>query len=316
MFSQYMSQEDAQVETKASQRRWRFNDPLLAGRNPDKSLGRIVIRIWIICFAIWGLIDVFVHQLPPALTKIFDSKPADDCWCGETDQQAVAMGCQYDHLAVDWLPPSCIDQALVDEFDMSGPGVDGAWIYYDPRVSEDGMSTLFVSISTNETDEFALRGKQYFATRGWHILHCMFTWRKQFRAWHSHKPIEPWNDDEEHIKHCSEYIMRTLEWHLSLDVIDTQILGGDRHRERQEKGNRDAATETQSVEEVPDYGGDAKKGRPENNVPPSVQVNPLFRIMRTGAQVLLEDMKSSDNGEPQQPNASRPPPFPYRGIAA
>lgn len=80
--------------------------------------------------------------------------------------------------------------------------------------------------------------------------------------------------------------------------------------------NRDAATETQSVEEVPDYGGDAKKGRPENNVPPSVQVNPLFRIMRTGAQVLLEDMKSSDNGEPQQPNASRPPPFPYRGIAA
>jgi hypothetical protein len=159
---------------------------------------------------------------------MFDTPPPHDCWCGETDAQAVEMGCKWDHLAVDWLPAHCTDQELVDEFDVSGPGIGGAWPYYD--AVRDGERILAVyPISTQQTDEFAIQGKDYFTTREWHILHCMFTWRKQFRARQHHRSVEPWNEKEEHIKHCSDYIMETLKGNVSLDAIDTIIPGTNRH---------------------------------------------------------------------------------------
>jgi hypothetical protein len=140
------------------------------------------------------------------------------------------MGCHYDHLAVDWLPDSCIDKDLVTEFDASGPGADGTWPYFDVGNStEAGGSAGFVPINSTDIDDFAKAGRWYFATREWHILHCMFTWRKQFRAGFDAANVEPWNNNEEHIRHCSEYIMRTVSWGLSKDIVDTQILGVDRH---------------------------------------------------------------------------------------
>jgi hypothetical protein len=140
------------------------------------------------------------------------------------------MGCHYDHLAVDWLPDSCIDKDLTVEFDASGPGADGAWPYFDVGNStEAGNSPGFVPINNTEIDGFAKAGKWYFATREWHILHCMFTWRKQFRARFDASSVEPWNNHEEHIHHCSDYIMQTVRWGLSKDVVDTTILGVDRH---------------------------------------------------------------------------------------
>jgi hypothetical protein len=140
------------------------------------------------------------------------------------------MGCHYDHLAVDWLPDSCIDKDLTVEFDASGPGAGGAWPYFDVGNStEAGNSPGFVPINNAEIDGLAKAGKRYFATREWHLLHCMFTRRKQFRARFDASSVEPWNNHEEHIHHCSDYIMQTVRWGLSKDVVDTTILGVDRH---------------------------------------------------------------------------------------
>lgn len=146
------------------------------------------------------------------------------------------MGCRYDHIAVDWLPDSCIDKDLVVEFDGSGPGADGSWPYFElGNSTEVGGLPNFLPINSTDIDDFAKAGRLYFATREWHILHCMFTWRKQFRARFVAANVEPWNNHEEHIQHCSDYIMRTVRWRLSKDIVDTQILGVDRHtRETQE----------------------------------------------------------------------------------
>jgi hypothetical protein len=57
----------------------------------------------------------------------------------------------------------------------------------------------------------------------------MFTWRKQFRARFGAINVEPWNNNEEHIEQCSDYIMQTVRWGLSKDVVDTTILAVDRH---------------------------------------------------------------------------------------
>lgn len=158
------------------------------------------------------------------------------CWCGSTDEQAIAMGCHYDHLAVDWLPDSCIDKDLVDEFDVSGPETDGSWPYFELRdaTENDGIPD-FVTVNSTGIDELAEAGMVYFATREWHILHCMFTWRKQFRARYDESRVEPWNNHEDHIQHCSDYIMRTVNWGLSKDSVDTQVLGRDRHAREAEE---------------------------------------------------------------------------------
>ncbi|KUJ15562.1 uncharacterized protein LY89DRAFT_558015, partial [Mollisia scopiformis] len=122
------------------------------------------------------------------------------CYCGNSDQEAIAMGCKYDHIAVDWLPNNCIDAALTAEFVTAGPGPGGAWDYFSDYAGLQRMNE-------SEVEIYARNGKDYFVTRQWHIAHCSFVWRKQWRSKFTSTLIEPWNDKEEHIEHCNEYFM-------------------------------------------------------------------------------------------------------------
>lgn len=121
------------------------------------------------------------------------------------------MGCLYDHLAVDRLPDSCVDTEFVAEFDTSGAEPDGSWPYFlAPNATASNQDVGFSQIENADIDVLAREGKGYFATREWHIQNCLFTWRKQFRVARHGGRLEPWNDHEEHIKHCSDYIMKTI----------------------------------------------------------------------------------------------------------
>ena len=101
------------------------------------------------------------------------SRSSPHCWCGTSDKEAMTIGC-HDHLAVDWLPQNCIDDELVKEFDRSGPEPDGTWPYFETEIySPLGIS--FIPINATEIDTFAIEGRDYYATKEWHILHCMFT---------------------------------------------------------------------------------------------------------------------------------------------
>jgi hypothetical protein len=150
--------------------------------------------------------------------------PSEDlaCWCGTSDAEAIAMGCRYDHLAVDWLPDHCIDEELTIEFDQAGPGPNGSWLYFKHRYGRD-------AISDDEIDDYAKKGTNYFTTREWHIAHCIFTWRKQFRSRSTGKMIESWNENEGHIKHCGKYFMDAIRFKKDLDEIETLIPGRARH---------------------------------------------------------------------------------------
>ena len=182
--------------------------------------------------ALWGLIDALRQAFKTVSATLENATP--DCWCGKTDQEAIVMGCRYDHIAVDWLPSSCIDNELTEKFDALGPGSGGSWLYYESVTSALSNGSKEESILTNkQIDEFAKHGKGYFATREWHIQHCMFIWKKQFRAGFNARYIEPWNNKEEHIQHCSDYIMHAVRWKLDLDVVDTDILGVNRHSNEQ-----------------------------------------------------------------------------------
>lgn len=77
------------------------------------------------------------------------------------------MGCRYDHLAVDWLPDHCIDDELTTGFDHAGPGHNGSWHYWTLR-------RFGEPVSPEEIDNYAETATDYWATREWHIQHCIF----------------------------------------------------------------------------------------------------------------------------------------------
>lgn len=121
------------------------------------------------------------------------------------------------------LSDSCIDKDLLIEFDAPAPAADGTWSYFDVGSSTDASNSPVMPIDSTDIDAFAKSGRQYFATSGWHNLHCMFTWRRKFRVRLDAVNVEPWNNNEEHIHHYSEYIMQTVRWGLSKDIVETQV---------------------------------------------------------------------------------------------
>lgn len=187
--------------------------------------------------ATWGLVDILSHVSNRANGLFPSIEPNIDppCWCGSSDEEAVALGCIYDHIAVDWLPTHCHDADLVDEFDASGPAPpNGTWPYY--RVTSHGiMGPQFAPLDETTTiDTLAREGENYFATVEWHVAHCLFTWRKQVKSEHdgSTLVVEPWNAEEDHVRHCSGYIWNVIKSRRPLDEVDTIIPGKARHKRR------------------------------------------------------------------------------------
>lgn len=85
-------------------------------------------------------------------------------------------GLRFDVLASAWLPPWCRDSELTHEFNHAGPGADGEWTFYKDT---DGNETM----TLDEVGELGNHpGKPWFSTYEWHVLHCVYNWRKMFRA--------------------------------------------------------------------------------------------------------------------------------------
>lgn len=193
---------------------------------PFPSLLHRTFAAFVVLLAIWGAIDIVVRLHPWRQPPRRIQRPP--CWCGDSNEAAIEMGCIYDHIAVDWLPEHCVDSELVDEFDRVGPQADGTWPYY-VLDAVNSPEEPFLPINASSIDSLARDGKQYWTTREWHIMHCMFTWRKQVRAGFSSRAVEPWNAREEHVQHCADYIIQAMRKHENLDDIETIVLGEDRH---------------------------------------------------------------------------------------
>jgi hypothetical protein len=188
----------------------------------------IPLIIMILGLASWGFLDIF-HRCLNGIRNVstFPSLPSEypPCWCGNSDQEAISIGCRYDHLAVDWLPDHCIDKELTAEFDRAGPGPNGSWPYFSDA---EGSGI----VNEDEIDSYASAGIDYFTVREWHVAHCIFTWRKQFRSKFTGTTIEPWSSSEEHIKHCGKALRGAIAAKKGLRVISTIIPGKNRHDRR------------------------------------------------------------------------------------
>ncbi|KAK3358105.1 hypothetical protein B0T25DRAFT_605555 [Lasiosphaeria hispida] len=167
-------------------------------------------------FAIWGfasLLAQLTHHsvllsnppLTPPAPDVYrpSTLPAglNMCDCGSSVQEALSLGCIYDTLATAWLPPPCRDDALAAEFDRAGPGPDGAWSYF---ADQEGTMPLTIS------DVAALGGTKnntFWASRTWHVAHCLFYWQKYWRMRNTGAVMEERFDNVAHIRHCGSLIL-------------------------------------------------------------------------------------------------------------
>ncbi|PYI00225.1 hypothetical protein BO78DRAFT_381427 [Aspergillus sclerotiicarbonarius CBS 121057] len=160
----------------------------------------LLLKILTVLLALWGLINLATILFLTVHPHPSPNPPSPEaCYCGTSTTEALALNCKFDSLAAAWLPPHCRDDELTAEFDHAGPGPNGTWTYY-----ADDYHTIPMSI-----EEVALLADNQSArvqmTREWHVVHCLFYWRKMVRVKGREAEgviVEPSFDNEAHVNHC------------------------------------------------------------------------------------------------------------------
>jgi hypothetical protein len=125
------------------------------------------------------------------------------CNCGSSIAEALRLGCEFDSMAAAWLPAYCRDPELTAEFEHSGPGPNGSWPYFADEVGTQPLDLRGLALLGDGEGPM-------WATREWHIAHCMFYWRKYSRMRDTGAVMEERFDHVEHVKHCTRLIRHKM----------------------------------------------------------------------------------------------------------
>lgn len=158
---------------------------------------RTLCRILVTGFALWGCFTLIFPS------SIFRTSVSDriigECDCGDSIAEARLNGCKWDALASAWLPQKCRDDELTAEFEKRGP--DGAWKYYANHQGTILLSQTEVSLLADQLDN------KYWGTLEWHLVHCVFYWKKTHRTRFTRRHIELRFDNITHIEHCEGILL-------------------------------------------------------------------------------------------------------------
>lgn len=170
--------------------------------------------------ALWGLVSGLSLAFRPLSVQTRHSTSAGDVYCGTTIAEALSLGCLYDPLSSAWLPPYCRDDELTDEFNRAGPGADGAWAYYADEQGTRPLALPEVAALGNHLERF-------WVSRDWHIVHCLFYWRKHVRMRETNAVMEARYDKMHHVEHCQRFIRNPTPDHFFLIEVPVQLNSSD-----------------------------------------------------------------------------------------
>jgi len=124
---------------------------------------------------------------PVAWTQRFEMLP-----CGKTPEEALARGCEFDMLATAWLP-------VGDAADLEGAEflAIGQWDYYRALHGTEKYNSYEPEVLGSIT-----RPHSIWTSRRWHVVHCLYMFKKLNRAL-----VKGWQVDgevisEPHTEHC------------------------------------------------------------------------------------------------------------------
>ncbi|MCJ1448609.1 MAG: hypothetical protein MMC23_009126 [Stictis urceolatum] len=152
-----------------------------------------MIGISIALLSIWALVSS-AAILQARLTPDPQSR---SCSCGGTTvAEAKRRGCIFTPLAIAWLPRHCIDFELAREFDYAGPGPNGEWEYWAHQNRTHALTHEDIGNLADYDDGFV------YMTQEWHVVHCVYTWKKHYRQKSTGISIERRSNGLDHIAHC------------------------------------------------------------------------------------------------------------------
>lgn len=97
--------------------------------------------------------------------------------CGATQEEAIANGCIFDIMSFVYVPPGCFEPAIYAEtLSLKSPLAPEAagffpwfrWANFTEPIPQD----------ENELSNY----RSVWTTQGWHVAHCLYTWRVSTRA--------------------------------------------------------------------------------------------------------------------------------------
>ncbi|KAF2099746.1 hypothetical protein NA57DRAFT_75251 [Rhizodiscina lignyota] len=163
-----------------------------------KRIVQLIGKTVVVLLCVYGAIELSI-KAHGSIQKWQTANDLTFCNCGDSTDEAISLGCEYVPLAAAWLPPKCRDEELEAEFNRAGP--DGSWSYYKDR---NGTAEYDIS----ELGWLSDTGELYHTTRRWHIVHCVYYWKKLARSKRTGVPIEPRYDGEGHIDHCMKTFLK------------------------------------------------------------------------------------------------------------
>ncbi|KAI8623074.1 hypothetical protein F5Y19DRAFT_459851 [Xylariaceae sp. FL1651] len=188
-----------------------------------------VAKACFIIFAIGGVIVtsvtiayiIFPFWLPWRQNDVYRPETlrpgVNKCLCGHTKEEAISLGCAYDSLATAWLPQECRDDELTEKFDNAGPG--GRWNYY---LDENGTIPI---TSKSAIADLGPAGGSFWASRDWHIAHCVFYWQKYKRMAQTGVIMEARYDTLHHVEHCGKLILNKPPDYFFLIEVPVRMNG-------------------------------------------------------------------------------------------
>ncbi|KAK1984740.1 hypothetical protein LZ30DRAFT_686682 [Colletotrichum cereale] len=199
---------------------------------PWRAALQILSIMTVAILAVIGAVDVIgrvsyaVQQHKEAIDPV---QKVHDCFrsCGYTAAEAIARGCVFEEFDMRWEHPRCIDAELAAEYRRMGSEPDGSWTYMvDDTSATEGVpinELRRLTVNATELSMYVGPGKVAYASMRHHLTHCIFRWRKQFRApfvgtrWPSQLGWE-----ENHIKHCMDVILNHRD--VPLDEFRTKVV--------------------------------------------------------------------------------------------
>lgn len=122
--------------------------------------------------------------------------------CGDNPSEALANGCQFDMTSFSWLPPTCADTELMEQF-LSRRN----WTWYSDDNDDDHQQ--MTPISQDEVSS----GRHEILHVSWeyHFHHCTYMWRKLHRAVLKGKPVDGYIGSMHHTAHCADILLQQDE---------------------------------------------------------------------------------------------------------
>lgn len=145
--------------------------------------------------------------------ETIDGSRVEGTQCGNSWQEAEALGCHFDVMASRWYSPECFDAETLEGM-LAEPQVNFTW-YADREHTE------------VYPPEKALRGEfvKVWPDNAFHIKHCLYLWRRLHHAIIENKSIDEDLFSYGHTLHCTRMILEWMEPGFKRHTISFQTSG-------------------------------------------------------------------------------------------